>query len=310
MVYTGDTDATADEIITRARQRFNVVIPEKVEFVYLKNRVWVEAVKYPYFTLLGQSIGSVVLGLEALMAFVPDIYIDTMGYAFTLPLFKYLGGCPVACYVHYPTISTDMLSRVSQRVESHNNATFISRSSFLSGLKVVYYKVFAYLYGMAGKRSNVIMVNSTWTFNHIVSLWGVPARTCIVYPPCDVAEFLKTPLTSDEKKPKQILSLGQFRPEKDHPLQLKSFHKFLAGVDESQRADYKLVLAGSCRNEDDHARVQSLKKLAEVLGIQDNVEFRLNISFSELKQLLSDSLISLHTMWNEHFGICKYFFCS
>lgn len=38
-----------------------------------------------------------------------------MGYAFCLPLFKYLGGSKVSCYVHYPTISTDMLSVVQQQ---------------------------------------------------------------------------------------------------------------------------------------------------------------------------------------------------
>lgn len=307
MIYTGDTDATPDEIVARARERFNIILPGRVEFVYLFYRGWVEAVKYPYFTLLGQSIGSVLLGLEALFSFVPDIYIDTMGYAFTIPLFKYLGGCPVACYVHYPTISTDMLSRVSQRVEAHNNSPFISRSPFLSGLKLLYYRLFAYLYGLAGKRSNVIMVNSTWTFNHILSLWCAPARTSVVYPPCDVSEFLKIPLSSDESKPKQIVSLGQFRPEKDHPLQIKSFHKFLSGLPEAERRQYKLVLAGSCRHEDDQRRVQGLKKLCEELAVEDYVEFRLNISFTELKQLLFESLISLHTMWNEHFGICKYF---
>lgn len=44
------------------------------------------------------------LGWDALRKFVPDVYIDSMGYAFTLPMFKYLGGCSVAAYVHYPTI--------------------------------------------------------------------------------------------------------------------------------------------------------------------------------------------------------------
>jgi alpha-1,2-mannosyltransferase len=33
-----------------------------------------------------------LLGVEALMNTVPDIYVDTMGYAFTMPLFKYVCG--------------------------------------------------------------------------------------------------------------------------------------------------------------------------------------------------------------------------
>ena len=62
--------------------------------------------------MLGQSLGSLALGVEALMSFVPSIYIDTMGYSFTMPLFKYCGASLVGCYVHYPTISTDMLAQV------------------------------------------------------------------------------------------------------------------------------------------------------------------------------------------------------
>ena len=49
------------------------ILPCQVEFVYLQRRGWVEASKYPYFTLLGQSLGSLFLGWEALMAFVPDL---------------------------------------------------------------------------------------------------------------------------------------------------------------------------------------------------------------------------------------------
>lgn len=45
-----------------------------------------------------------VLGFEAINVLVPDVYLDTMGYAFTFPLFKILAGCKVGAYVHYPTI--------------------------------------------------------------------------------------------------------------------------------------------------------------------------------------------------------------
>jgi alpha-1,2-mannosyltransferase len=55
--------------------------------------------------MLLQSLGSIVLGMEAFAALVPDVYCDSMGYAFTLPLFRWFGGCKsVLAYVHYPTI--------------------------------------------------------------------------------------------------------------------------------------------------------------------------------------------------------------
>ncbi len=305
MVYTGDVDATPEEILARARQRFNIVLPSTVEFVFLHGRGWVEASRYPFLTLLGQSFGSVVLGFEALYRFVPDTYVDTMGYAFTLPLFRYLANCPVASYVHYPTISTDMLEKVGQRQAAHNNASFISSSPTLSSLKLVYYKLFAWLYGVAGACNDVIMVNSTWTYNHIRELWATPTHTHVLYPPCDIAELVKIPLESDETKPRQILSLGQFRPEKDHPLQIRAFKQFVSSLGASERDKYKLVLAGGCRDDRDEARVSGLRHLASELGVSDLVDFRLNIPFTELKQLLTESLISLHTMWNEHFGICE-----
>lgn len=303
VVYTGDTDATPEEITHRARQRFNITLQRPVTFVFLSRRRWVEAYMYPHLTLLGQSLGSVFLGWEALWKCVPDIYIDSMGYAFTLPLFRYLGDCTVGCYVHYPTVSTDMLQKVSRRQEGHNNPSFITKSWFLSTVKVQYYKLFALLYGWAGRRSHVAIVNSSWTLGHIQQLWQMSDRTHIVYPPCDIVEFMKIPL--DVKRSNNILSISQFRPEKDHPLQIKAFHEFITGVPVDQRASYKLLLVGSCRNQGDKDRVEALQKLCSSLDVTDNVEFRLNVSFGDLKSLMASSLVGLHTMWNEHFGIGK-----
>ena len=107
VIYTGDTEAAPDMILAKARDRFNMNISDlNLSFVYLHKRRFVEAQYYPHFTMLGQSLGSLVLGVEALLSFVPSIYIDTMGYSATMPLFKYCGGSLVGCYVHYPTISS------------------------------------------------------------------------------------------------------------------------------------------------------------------------------------------------------------
>ena len=80
-------------------------------------------------------------GWEAIMKALPDVYVDTSGYAFTFPLFKMFGKCKVGCYVHYPTISTDMLSQVRSRTSTYNNRSRISNSWLLSYLKFLYYKV-------------------------------------------------------------------------------------------------------------------------------------------------------------------------
>jgi len=147
VVYTGDTHVMSDQIIDKAKDRFQIEDMEwmkdpinGIRFVYLYNRRWVEANMFPRFTLLGQSIGSIYLGWEAITKICPDVYLDTMGYAFTLPLFKIFGKCKVGCYIHYPTISTDMLNQVRSRSPTYNNRSRISNSWFLSFLKLQYYK--------------------------------------------------------------------------------------------------------------------------------------------------------------------------
>lgn len=59
---------------------------------------------------IGQALGSVRCAWSGLRQFVPELFIDTTGWAFPYPLAR-LAGSRVAAYVHYPTISTDMLQR-------------------------------------------------------------------------------------------------------------------------------------------------------------------------------------------------------
>ncbi|KAJ4443320.1 hypothetical protein ANN_04988 [Periplaneta americana] len=314
VVYTGDLDSSPEEILKRAEQRFNIKLVQPVQFVYLRHRRWVEAAMYPYFTLLGQSLGSLVLGAEALAGFVPDLYIDTMGYAFTLPLFKLIGGCHVACYVHYPTITGDMLRRVSGHMISHNNRPYVARSPFLTAGKLLYYRLFAWLYGWVGRCADIITVNSSWTEEHINDLWLCPLKTHRVYPPCDVEELKKMPLLSeseeseaaktlDEKRLIKIVSVGQFRPEKDHPLQLRAMYELRQLVSEEVWDKLMLVFVGSCRNKEDQDRVRDMQDLCKHLSLENNVQFKINISYEELKKELQEGTIGLHAMWNEHFGI-------
>lgn len=94
--------------------------------VHLYKRKWIEETTYPHFTMIGQSLGSMYLAWEALCKLTPLYYFDTSGYAFTYP-FARLFGCKVICYTHYPTISSDMLSRVRERSLMYNNDALITK---------------------------------------------------------------------------------------------------------------------------------------------------------------------------------------
>lgn len=41
-------------------------------------------------------------------------------------------------YVHYPTISKDMLSKVNNRVTDYNNSYWISKNFLLTQIKLLY----------------------------------------------------------------------------------------------------------------------------------------------------------------------------
>ena len=191
-----------------------------------------------------------------------------MGYAFTFPIFKLLGGCRVACYVHYPTISSDMLQVVSQREAAYNNVGAISRSRLLSGAKVMYYRLFAQLYGWMGWFADAVMVNSSWTRNHIRDIWKVPAsRLSIVFPPCNTDALRQIPLDNTRRKP-YIVSVAQFRPEKNHRLQLEALAEVFRRDSALRQQGVQLILIGGCRHVEDTERQQALASYAVELGIE------------------------------------------
>ena len=147
-IYTGDAQP-AEEILAKVKRDFDIEFPagRAPRFVRLRTRC-LAYLNYPVCTLLLQSLGSIVIAIEAFAKLQPDIMvrlmnleenwiilnfdfstqIDTTGLAFSLPVFK-LFGCRVGCYVHYPTISTDMLKLVADKKESYNNSKVISSST-------------------------------------------------------------------------------------------------------------------------------------------------------------------------------------
>lgn len=300
VIYTGDHDASPQSLMARAIDRFGVHLGSPPKVVHLKRRKWIEETTYPRFTMIGQSLGSVYLCWEALSKFTPLFYCDTSGYAFTYPLAR-IFGCKVICYTHYPTISSDMVSRVRDRSALYNNDALIARSVWLSRCKMIYYSIFSWLYGLVGSCAHLVMVNSSWTQSHIVKLWRIPERIRKVYPPCDTSGLQALPLERSTSTP-VIISVAQFRPEKAHPLQLQAFAKAISKMDVGLPKP-KLQLVGSCRNKADEERLQKLKELAIKLKVENDVEFHQNIIYRDLVKLLGAATAGIHSMTDEHFGI-------
>ncbi|XP_043704727.1 GDP-Man:Man(3)GlcNAc(2)-PP-Dol alpha-1,2-mannosyltransferase-like isoform X1 [Telopea speciosissima] len=300
VIYTGDYDASPQSLMDRATDRFGVKLLFPPQVVHLHKRKWIEEDTYPHFTMIGQSFGSIYLSWEALSKFMPLIYLDTSGYAFTYPLAR-MFGCKVVSYTHYPTISSDMVSRVRERSSMYNNNSLIAQSIWLSQCKVIYYTFFSCMYGIVGSHAHLAMVNSSWTLSHIEKLWRISNRIKRVYPPCDTSGLQVLPLERPVDIPK-IISVAQFRPEKAHTLQLEAFSLAIRKLDADSRRP-KLQFVGSCRNEADEERLQKLKDKAIELKVEKDVEFHKNLMYRDLVTLLGGAIAGIHSMTDEHFGI-------
>lgn len=184
-----------------------------------------------------------------------------------------------------------------------------------------------YYYANSLRQAAFLMVNSSWTKNHVDSILQhtdplldaihlctpfALYRLCysptavksalVVYPSCDTRAMNKFPLEGRERI---IFSLAQFRPEKDHAAQLHAFRHFLSAFPEYAKPEQqvKLVMVGGSRNAEDAARVEGLRALAKELNVEEHVEIIVNASYAEMLNWLSRASIGLSTMVDEHFGI-------
>ena len=104
--------------------------------------------------------------------------------------------------------------------------------------------------------SDLNMVNGSWTQGHIVQLWNRAERTHVVYPPVDVVTFKSLINLSEQvlmqQRQLRILSIAQFRPEKNHDLQLEML-TVLKKQKMMNEIDIRLIMIGGCRNNADRS---------------------------------------------------------
>lgn len=296
------------QILVKAKNLFKIDLLaneqalERLEFVPLSWAPLVEAKNYPVLTLLLQNLMSVLVALQAAYHVIPEVYVETIGFTFTLPIFK-LSSCTVITYVHYPIISRDMIRNVRTSTHaSFNNRAIFVRSRIMRQMKLIYYKGLAYLYGFAGRNADLVLVNSSWTLDHIKSLWNCEAY--VIFPPCDTESFKSLTLDRFEGRSSSdlnIVSIAQFRPEKNHQLQIEAFDLFVNRTRDAQGSH--LTLFGGCRDATDQKRVDYLKDLIHRLDLSSRVDIVVNASFERLLEGVQGADVAVHTMVDEHFGI-------
>ena len=129
------------------------------------------------------------------------------------------------------------------------------------------------------------MVNSSWTQAHVERLWWRLDIPRLVHPPCNTCSLSALPL--DRKlKSLYLVSLAQFRPEKNHAKQLRAFALARKQAAESWTASSGAILAarlkliGSCRNLDDQNRVSQL--VSHSVNFSDTLRLLLQTNIGHL----------------------------
>ncbi|PGH27542.1 hypothetical protein AJ80_00783 [Polytolypa hystricis UAMH7299] len=318
-IYTGDQEVDKTTMLENVANRFNIQLHSPtVVFIYLSTRKYVLSNMYPHFTLLGQSLGSLILAWDAFNLLIPDIFIDTMGYSFAVALSHYLfPSVPTGAYVHYPTISTDMLDSLDD-TSGLKGLNAGAGTGWKGTFKRHYWHAFARLYGWVGGAIDVVMCNSSWTSAHLNSLW-LPSRQkrrqlpqpTVIFPPVAVSdlESIDIDLASERTaRTPSILYIAQFRPEKNHALILRSFARFLKEYTTNPQTKDKpapqLILIGSVRHSSpDETHIYNLRLLAHELHIRNNTTFLCDAPWPTVLTHLRTSSIGTNAMWNEHFGI-------
>jgi len=97
------------------------------------------------------------------------------------------------------------------------------------------------LYVRCGRFGDQHATNSSWTHSHIRKMWG-SKNVNLIYPPCDTTDIINL-IKLDEPRNNIMVSFAQFRPEKDHQLQLRVWANALPSLPK----DSKFILVGATR---------------------------------------------------------------
>lgn len=310
--FTGEKDASVFSILNRVKNTFGIDfftknrqdMRDRIVFIHLPDKYqWlIKGESYKFLSIIGQAIGSILLVLIGFYQITPDVYIDTIGIPFTYFLVHSLFGLPIISYIHYPTVSRDMLK------------TAKLMSGLRGFLKYYYWLLLLKLYAFNIMWCDITLFNSTWTAENVQAALGwddenddEDLANQILYPPCvcyddDTFDTIDLKKMISKKRKSCITYVAQFRPEKRHMLLISAYKKYLKNLDKKQ--PYSLVLIGSLRSDKDKVYVAKLKVLITELAIpEDNIKFIFNASNDEVDRWLSEAEFGINCMWKEHFGI-------
>jgi len=141
------------------------------------------------------------------------------------------------------------------------------------------------------ENGKLVLANSHYTAEEIRKFSGKKAE--VLYPPVPSIIFNNNPenLTKNQRKD-LVVTISRFGPGKE----LEKI-PYIASLTEK---NIQFAIIGRVHYKD---TLLSLQKLTKKLGLQNRVKFFPDASRIEMKQILKNTKVYLHTMIGEHFGI-------
>ena len=211
-----------------------------------------------------------------------DVVINTHGDA--LP-YRISGNVPYLLYLHFPTF---LMRSTASYASNKYKKSFFWRAYFKP-----YSLISQSLAMRAVTRSSLILTNSAFSRKAIREAFA-DVYPNVLYPPVDTERFSQAysrPITGREVK---VLVVSRFSPEKQIENAIKVAHLL--------RGSIKFQIVGSLTPAN-RAYFRMLQQMIGTYGLSQTVSLTPNASNEELLDAMSKSVIYLHTMIGEHFGV-------
>jgi glycosyltransferase involved in cell wall biosynthesis len=211
-----------------------------------------------------------------------DVVINTHGDA--LP-YRISGNVPYLLYLHFPRF---LMNSTGNYGSNKYRKSLFWRAYFKP------YSIIAHSLAMrATTRSNLILTNSKFSREAIREAFpGV--QPYVLYPPVDTERFSSAYNHPTDSREATVLVVSRFSPEKRIENAIKIAH-LLGGK-------IKFQIIGSLAPAN-RAYFKRLQQMIQTYSLSQTVTLTPNASNQELIDSMSKSIVYLHTMIGEHFGV-------
>jgi alpha-1,2-mannosyltransferase len=210
-----------------------------------------------------------------------DVIINTHGDA--LP-YAGISGTPYIVYLHFPTFLMNSAGYVNGKYQ---------RSLFWKAYFKPYQAMARHFANKAMSRSNLILTNSEFSREAIRKAFP-QADPGVLYPPVDVERFSPAYRRESGFAEPQVLMVSRFSPEKQLENAIR-IARLLQG-------DARMQIVGTLAPANRHY-FSALQKMIDDYGLRERVRLTPNATNEELVSAMSKSVVYLHTMAGEHFGV-------